>query len=639
MKIWNWAFSPFAVACITAIIVCGFVLTGCDNDDTTPAYVPVTGITLEESTFGLLVDESKTLRYKVLPENATNKKVSWISSMPRFASVSAEGVVTGNDVGEATITVTTVGGQFRADYTVTVSRIAVTTVTLDKEELNLEIGESQFLSVEVLPENAANPRVRWETSDRTKATVTNGRVTGVAVGTATISAISNNNITASCAVSVGNVAVESVELDITDLNLDLWDSQLLTHTVNPEDATDKRVTWSSEPPGVVNVTDGMVTGVSVGDATITVTTVNGGKTESCVVKVRLFNVPVIPMVWIEPDTFTMGSPIDEPQRSAYETQHQVTLTKGFYMGAYQVTQEQYRAVMKANPSYFNVDEDEDADAWPVDSVTWYDAVEFCNKMSILEGFTPAYAITNRSPATGYPITSATVRVDWNANGYRLPTEAEWEYACRAGTETIFNFQQYDWDDVDEVYTGVSDPEVWGSDYISNYWANFNGSEDYNGRPTNNEDFDRYAMTLPWWFFSPAGEVWGADGLDHANAWGLYNMHGMLEEWCWDWYGGDYGSAAQEDPTGPSSGLYRILRGGSFYDAAKCLRSAYRNGEYPGYIYYSLPDSSGAFWIGFRVARFGTPPSGPSPRVAPFIDERSGAAKQKGRIFPQSMRKR
>jgi len=255
--------------------------------------------------------------------------------------------------------------------------------------------------------------------------------------------------------------------------------------------------------------------------------------------------PPIEMVRIQSGTFTMGSPTSEANRESNETQHQVTISKSFYMGKYEVTQEQYQAVTGGNPSGFSSSpaSGEIQGRRPVERVTWYDAVEFCNKLSAMEGLTSAYTITNRTPTTGYPITSATVTVNWNVNGYRLPTEAEWEYACRAGTTTAYN-------------TGdtISDNTGW---YDSN---------------SNNRTH----------------EV----GLKPPNAWGLYDMHGNVYEWCWDWYG-TYASGAQTDPTGAASGSYRVLRGGSWYYFGQYLRSAYRYGNIPYFRYYSF---------GFRFLR-------------------------------------
>jgi formylglycine-generating enzyme required for sulfatase activity len=241
------------------------------------------------------------------------------------------------------------------------------------------------------------------------------------------------------------------------------------------------------------------------------------------------------MIRVEGGIFMMGSPANEAEREPDEVRHQVTVST-FYMGKYEVTQKEWREVMGNNPSDFK------GDNLPVEQVTWHDAVAYCNKRSQREGMTPAYTINGTN-------------VSWNrnANGYRLPTEAEWEYACRAGTSGPFS-------------TGTN---------ISASQANYNGNYPY----ANNAKGTYRARTVNIDSFAP-------------NAWGLYNMHGNVWEWCWDWYR-DYASGAQTDPAGPSSGDIRVFRGGSWYIEARSLRSAFRGARAPSIRYGSL---------GFRLAR-------------------------------------
>ena len=247
-------------------------------------------------------------------------------------------------------------------------------------------------------------------------------------------------------------------------------------------------------------------------------------------------------VRINGGTFTMGSPSNEPNRENDETQHQVTVSS-FYMSRYEVTQREYQEVMGTNPSYFR------GDNLPVECVRWYDAVEFCNRRSEREGLTPAYTIdkSRSDPNNRSEFIYDTVRwlITWNrnANGYRLPTEAEWEYACRAGTQTPYN-------------TGISIRDNTG-------WY-----------PANSNDTSH-----------PVGQK-------PANAWGLHDMHGNVLEWCWDWYG-NYSSGAQTDPQGAVSGSDRVLRGGSFRNDWQYLRSAAR-------LHYTpfFPD----YFVGFRLVR-------------------------------------
>jgi formylglycine-generating enzyme required for sulfatase activity len=250
-------------------------------------------------------------------------------------------------------------------------------------------------------------------------------------------------------------------------------------------------------------------------------------------------------VLASPGTFTMGSPVDEHGRSNKETQHQVTLTKPFYLCDHEVTQSEWESVMGWNhSSSLGVDH-------PVELVSWYQAVQYCNDRSIRDGYTPAYTIT--SPTySGNKLANATVTWDQSADGYRLPTEAEWEYACRAGSTTAFCNGP-----ITESTCNPIDPNL---NQVGWYCGNAR---------TNPKDV----------------------GGKNANAWGLRDMHGNVYEWCWDWYG-SYEVAAT-DPTGPESGTDRVQRGGSHFVYAMSCRSASR--------YYDSP-SAGSGDCGFRLAR-------------------------------------
>jgi len=259
----------------------------------------------------------------------------------------------------------------------------------------------------------------------------------------------------------------------------------------------------------------------------------------------------IEMVSIPAGTFTMGSPNGEKDSQSEEhPPHSVTLNS-FYMSKYQVTQAQYQAVMGTNPSnfYSNPQTGENQSKRPVESVSWYQALVFCNVLSVTDGLTPVYSIDGSTNVADWGLAPTSDNPKWNAvqivdgsTGYRLPTEAQWEYACRAGTTTAYN-------------TGatISDKTGWYS--------------------SNSKD-----------------EPWPVSG--HENAWGLYDMHGNVYEWCWDWYD-SYPSNAQTDPMGASSGTNRVVRGGCYSNTPERLRSAYRG--------YTIPSNRYDI-LGFRLAR-------------------------------------
>ncbi len=248
------------------------------------------------------------------------------------------------------------------------------------------------------------------------------------------------------------------------------------------------------------------------------------------------------LVLIKGGTFVMGSPGAESERGDDEIQHRVRLSD-FRMARNEVTQREYRDLMGNNPS------ESQGDTLPVENVTWYDALRYCNALSTREGLTPAYSIGSGGE---------TPTVTWNrsASGYRLPTEAEWEYACRAGTTGPFN-----------TGNNITDSE-----------ANCYNHYGYNNKSDRIVGGYRRS-SAPVRSFK-------------ANPWGLFDMHGNVAEWCWDWYG-EYESGEQTNPTGPSTGSFRVNRGGGWNDFPKHIRSAYRS---------PMADDESGYSIGFRVVR-------------------------------------
>ena len=226
--------------------------------------------------------------------------------------------------------------------------------------------------------------------------------------------------------------------------------------------------------------------------------------------------------------FLMGSPATERERDPEELQHEVAITRPFYMGVFEVTQGQYEKLMgkpkekgKYNPwnrgAFFAEGPD-----FPMEQATWKQAVEYCQRLSAL----PEEKKTGRT--------------------YRLPTEAEWEYACRAGAKTVFHF----------------------GDALNSKQANFNGVYPY-GKEDKGPNLRKTAKV----------------GSYAPNAWGLYDMHGNVAEWCSDWYDPNYyKNSPKEDPKGPAKGViptgfadnfYHVVRGGCWLDEARACRAAYR----------------------------------------------------------------
>jgi formylglycine-generating enzyme required for sulfatase activity len=267
------------------------------------------------------------------------------------------------------------------------------------------------------------------------------------------------------------------------------------------------------------------------------------------------------MALIDAGEFLMGAAETERGRAG-ETRHRVRITRPFLMGTYEVTQDEYRRVMEAEPSWFSgpgAGKDrvagEDTRRFPVENVTWYDAVAFCNRLSELDGYRPYYEMAGVRREAGSIVGAGVAAA--GGNGYRLPTEAEWEYACRAGTGTMFHFG------------GPGDGRK----------ANFKGpSSTGYGSPAKETGLGRTARV----------------GSYDPNPWGLFDMHGNAGEWCWDRYDKDYYAASPaDDPGGPDAGVHRVLRGGSWLVTYTSCRSACR--------FWLTPDERKEY-TGFRVAR-------------------------------------
>ncbi|RLC50046.1 MAG: hypothetical protein DRZ79_05015, partial [Candidatus Cloacimonadota bacterium] len=240
------------------------------------------------------------------------------------------------------------------------------------------------------------------------------------------------------------------------------------------------------------------------------------------------------MIAVQGDTFQMGS---KNGKKREKPMHSVTVSD-FYIGKYEVTQKEWKEIMENNPSYFT------GDNLPVENVSWYDAVEFCNKKSIKEGLTPCYTGSGKN-----------IKCDFSANGYRLPTEAEWEYAARGG-----NKRQS---------------------------ATLSKTEDNKYSGSNN--IDKVA-----WCSSNSGYKTHPVGTKQPNELGIYDMSGNVWEWCNDWYDKNYYSNSPKNkPLGPKKGKYCVLRGGSWNNNASYCRVSFRGRDFKGVSFN---------YYGFRLAR-------------------------------------
>jgi formylglycine-generating enzyme required for sulfatase activity len=224
----------------------------------------------------------------------------------------------------------------------------------------------------------------------------------------------------------------------------------------------------------------------------------------------------------------MGSPDSEVGRDADEgPRTTVTLSKGFWMGTYEVTQQEYTNAMGSNPSYFTSSLDQ-----PVEFVSWNDAITYCSTLTSRE------RTSDRIPGN---------------YAYRLPTEAEWEYACRAGTTTRFSY---------------------------------------------GDDLGYANLTAYAWYVDNSGSTTHPVGGKLPNPWGLYDMYGNVWEWCQDWHASSYSGGSVTDPAGPGTGSMRVVRGGSYYYGGVACRSANRG---------AMEQTGSRYDAGFRVVLTRTGP--------------------------------
>ena len=268
--------------------------------------IPVTGVKTDKEDMFLAVGETGQIKATVYPIDATDKNVTWSSSNESVATVDGNGLVTAVSAGQITIVVTTADGHYEALFTVYVRNAVehVTGVTLDKDSMTLPLYGNEKITATVSPFDAMDKRIIWSSSDGMIANVdASGKVTGISVGTAIITATTvDGNYTATCVVTVA-VPVTGVAIDKSAMSLTVGSTGKITATISPAKATDKSVTWASSDELVATVDgDGLVTAVGAGTATITVTTNDGGYTATCEVTVAP---PIVHVTLVEIDKSSM----------------------------------------------------------------------------------------------------------------------------------------------------------------------------------------------------------------------------------------------------------------------------------------------------------------------------------------------
>jgi len=562
--------------------------------------------------------KGKTFQLKAIVGKTTVPGVTWKSEVynntnsawevsEAVATVDANGLVTAKGAGTARITATTKDTDLsQKSCTVKVPAVTVTlnknTLESDtfykgkKEQLTATVGKTTNTDgVTWKSEVYNNTTSAWEESNAV-ATVNNGLVTAVGAGTARITAttVDTDYKTATCTVKVPEI---KISLDKSSINLRLGIAtpneitlgageltKQLTATVEKTENT--AVTWESDTPSVATVSNGLVTAVKTGRAKITAKASDDAtKTKTCDVVVYSYiaaSTSGVEMVELPGGTFMMGRIASEEGYEREMPKHEVKLTTGFLISKIEVTQQLYKTVTEnVSAGTFS------GENVPMETVSWYKALQFCNKLSELDDLSPAYKIKGETDTTKWPVIQAVedynsdydaVEIVSGSTGYRLPTEAQWEYACRAGN----------------MENTVAD------------------------------------ASMGWFGGALIGSRTHTVKTKNANAWGLFDMYGNVSELCFDWFDADYYTSCKEysdtnnkpfeDPCSlnktiiynkpeepektPANQYYRrVMRGGGWDASGPQLRAAYRA--------YVVP-YGGTNSIGIRLVRPIPPPPPPPP---------------------------
>lgn len=530
--------------------------------------IHVESVSIEPEEITVKAGDTASLAAVVLPENATNKNVGWYSEDNSIVTVDNDGSLTAVSVGETRVFIVTEDGSKTAYCGVTVvdRDIPVESITVEPDSLSMVVGDIVALSVRISPDNATGKSVVWTSSDESIASVNeDGKVEGTGIGEADITVSSEQwGKSAVCHVTVGDnyVAVTGVAVSPANMTLEIGEQGKFTALIFPSYATEQSVTWATLDPDVASVSDdGTVTALSSGVAYITATTADGGF--SSYSKAAVTGGNVVPEEWVlvPAGTFMMGSPETEENRMESEVQHEVTISRDFYISKYEVTNSQFADFL--NEAGIGQDGMGEV-TYPDKGTEVTETRQLIMDSSLDAGLGGQYDFgvhwdaeaSMWKPADGcdnYPV----IFVTWYGamayaahKGGCLPTEAQWEYACRAGSSTA-----YFWGETS------SEQNEYG-------WCYTIGDKAISVR------------------LHPVGGK-------SPNGWGIYDMVGNVCELCLDW-DGDYPEGPVTDPVGPDTGEWRILRGSCFLTGGPYSRSAYRDGY--------LADNPGAF-VGFRIVKY------------------------------------